>query len=560
MTTLKWDNLSAFAGTKEIIKSISGEIHENKIKALLGTSGAGKTTLLNVVSGRSEFRTTGHITKIPVSLIGYVEQELHAYEHQTVLETLEFICVMKNENKIKALEIIKKLNLEESTDTRICSLSGGERKRVSIAVELIGDPEILLLDEPTSGLDSFNALQVLSIIANLNTGVLMTIHQPSAKMMEYLTEIILMADGHIVYSGTFMDCVKFFEECGYFIPPLTSPMEYFLEVISIDTTSPEKNIESKERIRKVYRKWCEKNLHPSPENIPEVRQLSSFGTIVIRFRQGIFPALIKRNVVNMLRNRTLIISQIAQKLVFTFLLGLTYLQLGYEQKDIQSRIGVITFLLLNSFFSVGPPIFNVFPSEKKAITRERRSGCYSGFAAYYSKFIAEIPFVLVFSLLYISAVYWMANLNNNPARFFIFLCVQAATLIFSVAFALTVSVLSPSQNISQVIGSTSVIIFVVFGNLFNNPQNIPAWLRWIIWISPVSYGYKGSVRTILLGQNYTCSGQGNCFTTGEEVLLFYGVGSVGVWTCFLILLGFAFIYSLVGAFALHWKTKPKDTP
>ncbi|KAM0687863.1 hypothetical protein COBT_000887 [Conglomerata obtusa] len=475
-------------------------------------------------------------------------------------------------------KIIKMLGLKKSSNTKLKSISGGELKRVSIGTELVGNPLLLFLDEPTSGLDSFSALNLIEMLKKLSkhSTILMTVHQPSYKMSTYFDSIHVLSQGNTIFQGSIDNCIIFFRKAGYSLPENTNPCDYFLDLIAVDYTSEKSSKESLKRIEKLKQKWLDTiNNRNSDYNeiTTEVdinRTQSHKGTtqndkkhnFLILYFLGFFSIfkgfytkptfliLWRRNVIELLRDRRYLIINIVQKLVFTLLLGLAYLQLGYSAESVLSRTGVIFFILINALFGTAGPIFNIFPSEKKIIYRERKSGLYDGITAYFAKYLALIIFDIGFYLPYIAAVYWMTGLNPNAGRFFIFLIIIISSVIFATSLGLTIGTISPSEKFAQVLGTTSLIIFIVFGGGFNNPDTIPGWLRWLIWISPVNYAFRAAMNNQYRGLQF----EG---TTGNQILAKQGIDYPGVWSCLFGLWGLTAACLLFGAFSLHFLTRIK---
>lgn len=562
-----YHNLALRSKSRVIFENVSGKLGRRQMVALIGTSGAGKTSLLNSIAGRlpdglflsGEILVNGRRRDLGTwpYISGYVEQEFFAYETQTVTETFLFYIKMRTGGNAREVvnELLDVLNLTMVCDTMLGSLSGGERKRVSIGVELIGNPSLLFLDEPTSGLDSFNAINILETLSRLvsfGKSILITIHQPSAKMLRYFDSMILMGQGSTIFSGKFEDCIAFFESEGYKCPEFTNPSDFFLDTISLNTTTEQLKNESRRNINKLREAFAARNLEYSVDVRDDLQARKG---VINRYA---FLPLYYRNIVSYLRNTGYIKIQILQKIAFTLIVGLTYLQLGFTQKDIVSRVGVIYFVLINSMFGIAGPIFNVFPMEKRIINRERKSGCYDGFSAFYAKVLSEIPHTIVLNIAYIVSIYWMVNLNKNVGRFFIYLLIQMVMLVSSVCFAFMISTISPSQHIAQVLGSMILIIFMIYGGLFINTDKIRPWLRWITWLSPVNYGFKASMQIILTNQIFTGSGAGGgagAMQSGEDVINFYGAYGIDVTSCAFVILGYSLLYSLIGASVLHYTTR-----
>jgi ATP-binding cassette, subfamily G (WHITE), eye pigment precursor transporter len=557
----------ADGNTRRLLSNVSGRVEPSTIAGLMGTSGAGKTTLMNALAARLplEFSLKGEIylnshvrsKKTWSSLLGYVEHTFNAYEFQTVHETLVFASRVKMGGNMSGAEISKRideviatLGLGKVRNTYIKRLSSGERKRVSIGVELLGNPPILFCDEPTSGLDSFNALNILKLLKELsNRGktVLVTIHQPSFEMLAIFDKMILMSAGCVAYDGDVDGCIKFFEECGFKLPSYTNPADFFLNTISLDTRTPDDEERSRKTINHVNGRWRDRKLYYSPklgnEIVPDVvhKRISfSFGLLLVR------------NIKNYYRNFAFVKTRVFQKVVFFLFFGLTYLRIDYSEESILTRVGALVFLIINSLFGVAAPIYNTFPAERDVITRERRSAMYSGPMAYASKFISEVVFTLSSEIIFLCAIYWVIGLNSNAGLFFIWLIIMGSLVLFSLAFSLTISTLSPSQNVAQVLGTVGSIIFIIYSGAFNNPNTIPSWLRWLIWVSPAYYAVVAVTNNQLRGATFYGNGS---TTTGEEEIASRGLNSIGVWPCIFLLWGITLAWGVAGALALQYATR-----
>ncbi|KAH9411818.1 ABC-2 type transporter [Ordospora pajunii] len=570
---LVWKGLSlsvngADGSKKMLLNKISGSVEPQSMTGLMGPSGAGKTTLMNSLAGR--FLPNMHLSGTILlnshlrseetwpRIIGYVEQDFYAYQHQTVFETLLFASKIKmgvKEVDKKVIdridEVLALLGLKNSRNTYIRSLSGGEKKRVSIGVELLGDPSIIFCDEPTSGLDSFNAVNILSLLkdlARMGKTILVTIHQPSYEMIEFFDKMILMSMGNLVYDGNVKGCVDFFSACGYDLPSQTNPVDFFLNTVSFDSRSTAGEERSLRTITHISQEWRKAKKEPVPKYHGKVGS----GYVPIDTSQSFF-LLMSRNLIDYTRNVDYLKIKVFQKVFFIVVFGLAYLQIGYSVESIYTRLGGITFMLTNALFGVCGPIFNVFSMEKRVISRERKSGMYSGIVAFLAKYISEIILNFMFEIPYITAVYWMIGLNENAGRFFMFLVIVLSLTLFSISYGLAISAMASSQNVAQVLGSLGLLVFLIYSGSFNNPNTIPGWLRWMVWLSPMYYATKASFQNQLNGVVFT--GPGGIKLSGESQVDLRGLGGTGIWTCIFALWGISLFWTIVGSVALHYSTR-----
>lgn len=243
---------------EHVLKGVSGFANPNEVTVIMGASGAGKTTLLNILSGR--FKTSSHIVisgNVTVNSqsvkninygyhSAYVTQDDILLPSLTVRESLMFstglrLSGTKTEHKQRVDKILKDLLLERISENVIGSvtnkgISGGERRRVVIGIELITDPHILILDEPTSGLDSYTADVVFNLlIAQAKKGrtVISTIHQPSTAIFEKIDRLILLSEGCTVYQGSTKDSRKYFSSLGCVCPRYINPPDYYMRLLHI---------------------------------------------------------------------------------------------------------------------------------------------------------------------------------------------------------------------------------------------------------------------------------------------------------------------------------------
>lgn len=281
--------------------------------AIIGASGAGKTTLLNFLSGREisqNLNKTGTITvngqrhdqiRNFSSLSAYVQQDDILFQTMTVRECLEFAAKLKlsgpDGNKIARVnQLIHDLKLNKCANTRIGGplvkgVSGGERKRCSIGVELITDPSLIFLDEPTTGLDSFTATSVMEILGDLarkdGRTVVSTIHQPNSDIFEMFDRLMLLARGKIIYFNEARLSVDYFSSINFQCPELSNPADYFMTMMSIESIELEEAEKGnafldKEEIEKKYQlqiknfvdKYESSDLRNDPEQLhPAVKPL-----------------------------------------------------------------------------------------------------------------------------------------------------------------------------------------------------------------------------------------------------------------------------------------------
>ncbi|CAG0892107.1 unnamed protein product [Darwinula stevensoni] len=231
-------------GMKEILKGLDGRMKPGELTAIMGPSGAGKTSLMNVLAGYRLKNVTG---KVEVNgrerdlhvfrhLSTYIPQQDHVIPTLTVMESMLVAASLKlpssvsYKGKLAAVEeILQLLGIQHCAKTKAWHLSGGEKKRLCIAMELVNNPPVLFLDEPTSKLDSFNCLQCVSLLrmlAHEGRTVICTIHHPSVKILEMFDHLIILNEGRCLYHGTISSMVPYLRQFGLHCPPYHNPADF----------------------------------------------------------------------------------------------------------------------------------------------------------------------------------------------------------------------------------------------------------------------------------------------------------------------------------------------
>eukprot|EP01128_Nolandella_sp_AFSM9_P012538 TRINITY_DN9377_c0_g1_i1.p1 TRINITY_DN9377_c0_g1~~TRINITY_DN9377_c0_g1_i1.p1 ORF type:complete len:948 (+),score=159.26 TRINITY_DN9377_c0_g1_i1:34-2844(+) len=252
-----FQKLELSVGPKKILRNVTGSFPPGKLTAIMGPSGSGKTSLLNVLTGKADYGVVSgaiYLNGTRTSLahfrrsVGYVPQDDIMIRELTVAETLYHSARTRlpstySETKVERVveRILSIMGLEELRDSVIGDedtrgISGGQRKRVNIAMELVAETSILFLDEPTSGLDSTAAVEVLQVLQKLAaTGltIVAVIHQPRYEIFELIDELALLGfNGSAVYMGPRKHIGAHFASLGFSCPQRINPADFYLDVIS----------------------------------------------------------------------------------------------------------------------------------------------------------------------------------------------------------------------------------------------------------------------------------------------------------------------------------------
>ena len=327
-------DVSYTVNNKQILSNISCTINKGQLCCIMGPSGAGKSTLLSILSNRKIPDSGFTSPSLSPHYIGFVEQHDDLLDYLTVYETVRYALLLKCADldtstiDLRISEILDELNISDISKQYIINISGGQRRRVSIACELVKLPLLLFLDEPTSGLDSFNSLQVISILSklctNYNRTIILSIHQPRSDVCQLFNKLILLnKQGQLLYSGMWDKLPQYLTSIKKTVPIGYNIADFILDDLSLNTDSA----------------WPVISTPPSAPTpgIP----LSQPSTVSIF---TIFGALVSRTFLLTIRNPLLLFSHYISSIIVGVLLGCVYYQVTNDISGIQNRMGLFFFI------------------------------------------------------------------------------------------------------------------------------------------------------------------------------------------------------------------------
>eukprot|EP00123_Amoebidium_parasiticum_P015471 comp22988_c0_seq1/m.36596 comp22988_c0_seq1/g.36596 ORF comp22988_c0_seq1/g.36596 comp22988_c0_seq1/m.36596 type:complete len:647 (-) comp22988_c0_seq1:242-2182(-) len=572
--------------SKEILRNVNGAVHPGEMMAVMGTSGAGKTTFLNVLSGRNlgkgkivgEVLLNGERRNNNFRRVtAYVEQDDVLMPNLTVKETFTFNALLRlpdtyshAEKMERAMDVIRELGLSYAVNTKIGNsmvkgVSGGERKRCAIGLEMITNPKILFLDEPTSGLDSFTAYHVMKLVqqvAHRGRAVVCTIHQPRFNIYELFDKLLLLSKGTTVFYGPADKAIDFFAEAGFPCSQNNNPADHFLDVTTVDSREPELEEASKARNEKLIEAF-----RSSTYNTLALKEAQDTGSRSVEDGKGVkkqwsvsvfkqFVILWKRAFLNFTRDKQATMAVFFQTLFLAFITGFVFWQFGDDQNSIQNRTGALFFITLNQSFG---PMFSamlLFHNEKPIFLRERAAGAYRVSAYYLAKSFAETPVEIFFPIIFGTITYWMLGLQASAAKFFFFLLTLVTHHFTSQGIGLLLSAATPSIQVGQAVGPVLIVLLMLFGGFYLNSDDIWVGFKWIEYISFITYTFRALVINEFEGLTFTCE-PGRCLSTGDQVLDMLGMAGKSKWFNWAMGLTIGIVVRIAAYFFLRILSKPK---
>ncbi|XP_044505225.1 ABC transporter G family member 14-like [Mangifera indica] len=576
-------------GTKEktILNGITGVVCPGELLAMLGPSGSGKTTLLCALGGRLSGKLSGKITYNgqPFSgsvkrRTGFVAQDDILYPHLTVTEALFFTALLRLPNSLSRNEklqhveqVITELGLTRCRNSMIGGplvrgISGGEKKRVSIAQEMLINPCLLLLDEPTSGLDSTTAQRILTTIKRLASGgrtIITTIHQPSSRLYHMFDKVVLLSEGSPIYNGPASTALDYFSSIGFSTSMIVNPADHLLDLangISPDFKHPTEQSENmeleqkslRENLKSSYEKNISARLKAELYN-SEINNYSHTKDASIRSNRKAeqwctswwhqFRVLLQRGLRER-RYEAFNKLRIFQVISVAVLGGLLWWHT--PTSHIEDRIALLFFF---SVFWGFYPLYNAvftFPQERTMLIKERTSGMYRLSSYFLARTFGDLPLELALPTAFVFIIYWMGGLKADPVTFILSLLIVLYTVLVAQSLGLAIGAILMDIKQATTLASVTTLVFLIAGGYY--VQQIPPFIVWLKYLSYSYYCYK-----LLLGVQYSeddyyeCSKGVLCRVADFPAVKSMGLNHLWIDVCIMALMLVG--YRLVAYMALH---------
>ncbi|XP_049616874.1 broad substrate specificity ATP-binding cassette transporter ABCG2 isoform X1 [Syngnathus scovelli] len=515
--------------SKDILIDLNG-IMKPGLNAIMGATGSGKSSFLDVLAARKD--PAGLSGEVLIDgapqppnfkcLSGYVVQDDVVMGTLTVRENFSFSAALRLPSSVsraakeqKVVQLIQELGLSRVADSRVGTqlirgISGGERKRTNIGMELIIDPPVLFLDEPTTGLDASTANSVLMLLkrmASRGRTIILSIHQPRYSIYRLFDSLTLLVNGRQVYHGPANSALDYFSEIGYICEPHNNPADFFLDVINGDSTAmavgnidgedSDSVLKSRQGIEdklvEEYRNCSDfKRTKAELERILQGKKASSTArSRTITYNTSFltqFRWVLQRTFRNLLLNPQTSIAQVAVTLFLALVVGAIFFNVQEDQSGIQNRFGALFFITVNQCFS-SLSSAELFIAERKLFIHEYISGYYRVSVYFLSKILSDIVTLRTIPAMVFSCVaYFMIGLKPTVEAFFLFMFTVTLVAYTATAMALAISADQTVVAIANIFMTIACVFMMIFAGLLVNLPSIVSWLAWLKYLSIPRYG------------------------------------------------------------------------
>jgi len=624
---------------KSILRDINFDACPGDVLAILGPSGGGKTSLLNVLAGRvtgtavsapadatdakghvvagdmAWEESTGHLVAGSITINGrrrekqdkrnmaYVLQDDMFLPHLSVRETLTFTAELRmpadtpaSLHASRVSEVVKLLGIEKAADNQVGSpmqktISGGERRRLNVANEMITDPSLLFLDEPSSGLDSYAALRLfdaLAALAGAGRTIITTVHQPNSQLWSRFTKVLLLSEGGLIYCGPPATVLSYIASphIGLPCPVGWGVADWMLEIANGNQVDKLHSTWST-----VVRSGLDVPLITSggvlDADTPPCTHLPALLSAQAAAAEGAtapamdgteqlsakehgaekwptsfsrqFATLAKRAWLNS-RGSHISYLRLGETLAISAVCSMLWWRIPRTAAALEDKTGLVFFTAIYwSFYALFSELLT-FPAERSVIRKERGSGAYRLSAYFLSRSVADVPARLLMPSLFICIVYWTTNFMPDAGAFF---ATWSTLLLHCVVF----------MGMGQLVGSlildfekalvTSAVVnltFMLVGGFY--VSGIPAWVAWANYLSPISYSwplllaieYPPGTELTCVDSEIAVEEWGRCPLTSTDVLNGANARIHDAWGNALVLVSMALVFRIGAYFGLRRTT------
>lgn len=513
---------------KDILAPISGHFESGHLAAIMGPSGCGKTTLLDILAGQKSAAYSGTVhfngrprDKLFPRISAYVPQEDEMPKYLTVSEAVEFNGMLKFERPslvsrkmaqqwiLQRLEVLGLMEVKDTyigDATSLRGISGGQKRRLSLAKRLTSGAQVFFCDEPTSGLSATDAetcMRYMKHIAQFyNVIVVVVIHQPRVEVAKLFDELLLMTagPGRAIYNGRMEDVVGYLQSNGFEVPMHANPVDYFMDLVTPEVSTSQVDLfvqkyreQMEDNVLAVVDEGLEAEMPSALELLESIRaQMLKWGRVPalrnskygVRFRRQ-FYYVFKRQLKLRWRDRNGLLADLLCGVIKALVVGIVYMRTG--QLDVKAQVSFF-FMLCMSCAIDGLKNMPTVISERTIVKMEVAEVLYSDWAYIISfTFLSLVQEVVVHSI-FVVIICAMSGLRSTMfPSIYLWTTLLAVTMD---AMYLMVAAVAKDSTTAIIMSAPFMMLFLLFNGFTATRSSVVPWMRWAIEISPVAYSMQ----------------------------------------------------------------------
>jgi len=621
-----------------VLDSITTTIQPKQLNAWMGPSGSGKTSLISVVAGLLEDphdissgsisvkvnndnnssnnhtqQQLQHYSSVPKQQVGVVWQDDLLLSNLTVEETIYFAARLKTPSKISneqvqtlVEETMKELGLWQVRHSLIGSpttagISGGERKRTAVAVELVVRPPLLLCDEPTSGLDATTAkslIQTLKGLAEIGHSIVVVIHQPRTDIFKLLDHLLLLSKGRVVYDGPTRDVRNYLEGLSLSsvvvapLPPETGIADWIMDTIiqdeqqqqqqqksNTDTDNLEERLSLSDcwaRRRRAEIDNKENTIAPSTSTTLSTQTQTTETQSIITTSSSKYEAsfwrelsMLTHRISKQQRGNKLTLASLLLMLTYLLFTNFLYWRLPDDTVNVYERNSLLFFLLIAQGMGIVTTSIAIFHRERGLLKRERAKKLYRALPFFLAKLLSDSTNNIFFPFVYGTITYWTAGLRQEAIPFLKFELGYYLSLCCAQSMGFFLSVFFPDMGLAMILAPPLTLFMFIAAGFYIPFHNLNLFMKWLSYVSFARYGYSALLVNEYEGRMIPCpvedvdfvgitigGSSGECPLAGSAI--YESIGLDGIFASYWFNIGILAIFQvvfLVGAYVLLRRSK-----
>ncbi|CAL8108508.1 unnamed protein product [Orchesella dallaii] len=525
-------------GPVRILDAVFLDLRGGEMISVMATADAEGTSLMDVLTSkvkRSD-RISGEIwlngNQIPVRSLGtrvaYVTRDYRLHPDITVIQTMQFhginLDIGKSEKRKRMHSLLDDLGLSPVRSSVVESLTSSEIQRLSVACQLLQEPEIICLDQPTRGMDIFDTFFLVEYMKQWaythGRIVLMTIHPPTFEIFSMFTKVLLLSTGRVMFYGHRSEMLPYFAFIEYPCPAFKNPSDYYIDLVTLDTLSNEALLESSQRIETLAESFRRKQeplsnpQHSVPQHLPrKIYPASAF----IQFYSVFMYMIVLKFPWNIVNWITSVLFSAALSIAFGAIYWNIRFSIIQDQNNLNDRIA---FHWVINAIGIWPVLLLIAHHDKHEIAyvhRDVKEGIYSSSMFVVAKTLLEIPFIVTILLGYLVPCYVMGGVQEESA----FYSYIGHSLLYAYVCVMLLRVLINSLLSHTTAFTIAYIGFIVLslGSTFPvHIMDLGSWCSWVRYASPIAWSYRHSTAFELSSESLVFTCPNNPLTTDTTIV------------------------------------------